>query len=229
MSKRQVVGMMSEWSGVIRDMFRQFDDGSLTLEHARAFTEHRNPFVITDIRQEWQDFYRKYFRAEFDFSDVPIPDDPGDFTRIIFIPRGMTLSWVIKTLRKHFPVSVYLGDLDRNTVVNLRITDRSYAIRTRDCVEADKDLMFISASQFEKQNTSILNLLERLIYELKYYCETNQHLDVQNTTLCAGPRPQDGGVLGVKWDADNEELLVCWHYPSCAYENLRARRVISSK
>lgn len=44
MSKRQVVGSMSDWSGVLKDFFRQISDGSLTLEHIIDVNEHRNPF-----------------------------------------------------------------------------------------------------------------------------------------------------------------------------------------
>ena len=46
MSKKQVVGSMSDWSGVLKDFFRQIGDGSLTLEQVTATVEHRNPFEI---------------------------------------------------------------------------------------------------------------------------------------------------------------------------------------
>jgi hypothetical protein len=31
-------------------------------------------------------------------------------------------------------------------------------------------------------------LLERLLYELKYFAETGKHLDIDNLTLCSGSR-----------------------------------------
>ncbi len=42
--KREIVGSMSEWSGVLKDIFRQIGDGSLTMGHLQALLEHRNPF-----------------------------------------------------------------------------------------------------------------------------------------------------------------------------------------
>ena len=55
MSKKEVVGSMSEWSGVLKDFFRQIADGSKTLRQVQLFLENKNPFrepIIgaTDIR-----------------------------------------------------------------------------------------------------------------------------------------------------------------------------------
>lgn len=44
MAKQEIVGSMSEWSGMLKDFFRQIDDGSITREKLQAFLEHRNPF-----------------------------------------------------------------------------------------------------------------------------------------------------------------------------------------
>ena len=46
--KREIVGSASEWTGVLKDLFRQMDDGSITLAHIQAFLEHRDPFVAVD-------------------------------------------------------------------------------------------------------------------------------------------------------------------------------------
>lgn len=43
---KPAVGSMSEWSGVLKDFFRQIDDGSISLEEVKAFNEHRNPFEV---------------------------------------------------------------------------------------------------------------------------------------------------------------------------------------
>lgn len=44
MSKRQVVGSMSKWSGALKDFFR-LGDGSIALPMVKDFVERRNPFV----------------------------------------------------------------------------------------------------------------------------------------------------------------------------------------
>ncbi|MDP3901613.1 MAG: hypothetical protein Q8Q37_01385, partial [bacterium] len=65
-----------------------------------------------------------------------------------------------------------------------------------------------------------------LLYELKYFLETNgQHLDVMNWTLCAGSRGTDGGVPRVDWDG--AQLRVVWCNPESANGPLRARQAVS--
>jgi len=44
MGKKEVVGSMSEWSGVLKDFFRQINDGSKTLRQVQLFLENKNPF-----------------------------------------------------------------------------------------------------------------------------------------------------------------------------------------
>ena len=227
MSDPQVVGMMSDWSGVIRDMFRQFADGSLTLENLKAFVEHRNPFAVTNIREEWQEFYRKYFRITVDFSDVIIPEDPGGFPRVIFIPEGLTFATVIKALRKKFKVSLYTEDLDKDVTENIRIPDKSYAIRVHGRQEADEEWKDTSASQLKEQNVNCVTLMERLVDELKWFDETGEHMDIDNWTLCAGSRYSGGRVPGVGWRSGSRGLRVGWCALGRAGGDLRARQAVS--
>lgn len=228
MSKTQVVGTMSEWSGVIIYMFRQFNDGSLTLANAKAFVEHRDPFAITDIKSEWAEFYRKHFRLSVDFSDVVVPVDPSGFDRIIFIPKGLKMNRVVKVLKKKFNVSLYVDDLDGDVRENIRSADKSYAIRLRDRVEADEELKNLSANQLKERGDNIITLLERLVYELKYWDETGgDHLDLSNWTLCAGSRYSDGLVPCVHWFTASVKLHVYWCNPDNANDCLRGRVVVS--
>jgi len=39
MGKREVVGSMSDWAGVLKDFFRQIGDGSKTFKQVVAFNE----------------------------------------------------------------------------------------------------------------------------------------------------------------------------------------------
>lgn len=225
MSNTQTVGNISDWSGMFKDMWRQIGDGSLTLSHFQALINHRNPFAITSLQEEWQEFYRKYFRLSVDFSAVQIPEDKEDFSRVLFIQEGLTIGQVIKGMMKHFPVWTYTEDLDQDLTENDRNTKTSYAIRVRDRVEADQELQNLSAKDLQKQEIKTLTLLERLVYELKYYSETNEHLDVDNITLCAGSRDRYGFVSHVDWRGDG--LNVDYAGPSSAHGDLRARQSVS--
>jgi len=227
MSEKQLVGDMSEWSGMLMDLLRQIGDGSKTRQMFQAFLENRNPFAITNIREEWQEFYRKYFRITVDFSDVIIPEDPGGFPRVIFIPEGLTFATVIKALREKFKVSLYTEDLDKDVTENIRIPDKSYAIRVHGRQEADEEWKDTSASQLKEQNVNCVTLMERLVDELKWFDETGEHMDIDNWTLCAGSRRSVGYVPGVHWDSDDRKLHVSWYDLGGAPGYLRARQAVS--
>jgi len=227
MSEKQLVGDMSEWSGMLMDLLRQIGDGSKTRQMFQAFLENRNPFAITNIREEWQEFYRKYFRITVDFSDVIIPEDPGGFPRVIFIPEGLTFATVIKALREKFKVSLYTEDLDKDVTENIRIPDKSYAIRVHGRQEADEEWKDTSASQLKEQNVNCVTLMERLVDELKWFDETGEHMDIDNWTLCAGSRYSDGDVPRVHWHSVYRRLHVYWCNLGNADGHLRARQAVS--
>ena len=227
MSEKQLVGDMSEWSGMLMDLLRQIGDGSKTRQMFQAFLENRNPFAITNIREEWQEFYRKYFRITVDFSDVIIPEDPGGFPRVIFIPEGLTFATVIKALREKFKVSLYTEDLDKDVTENIRTPDKSYAIRVHGRQEADEEWKDTSASQLKEQNVNCVTLMERLVDELKWFDETGEHMDIDNWTLCAGSRYSGGRVPGVGWRSGSRGLRVGWCALGRAGGDLRARQAVS--
>lgn len=224
----QVVGgVPSNILGMLADLLHKLQHGSMTVKELELFLKRQNPFVITDIRSEWQEFYRKYFRLSTDFSEVAIPEDPGGFDRVIFIPQGLTFAQVIKALRKQFQVSLYIEELDKEVTNNVRTPNQSYAIRLRERQEADEELKSTSADQLKRQGINCITLLERLVYELKYYSETNEHLDIINWTLCTGSRDSGGDVPRVYWDSDSCKLRVHWYDPGLANDYLRARQAVS--
>jgi len=222
----EVVGDMSEWSGMLSEFFRQIKDKSKTKEQVQAFLENRNPFVITDVKSEWVEFYRKYFRLNVDFSAVIIPADPGGHARVIFIPKGLTIMQVVKAMRKKFGVYLYAEEMDKVVRKNDRVADHNYAIRVRDRVDADEELNYLSANQLKMRGDIVITLLERLVYELKYFDETGSHLDIDNWTLCAGSLSSDGNVPNVRWYSRNPGLHIDPFFPDFSTYQLRARSVV---
>ena len=222
-----VGGLPGKVLGLLADLLHKLQQGVITERELELFVQRQHPFVISNIQEEWQAFYQKYFRMTVDFSDVAIPDDPGGFDRVIYIPKRLTFAVVVKALRKKFKVYLYTENLDKDVVDNVRVADRNYAIRIRERQEADEELKYLSANQLKTRGDSIITLLERLVYELKYYDETGQHLDVQNWTLCAGSRYSGGLVPRVDWRSDGDKLRVSWSHPDHADARLRGRVVVS--
>jgi hypothetical protein len=228
MSKMQVIGgSPSKLLGLLADQMHKLQHGVITVHELELFLQRKNPFAISDVQSEWQEFYRKYFRLEVNFSDVQIPEDIGGFERIIFIPKGLKLNDVLKAIRRQFPAWSYTDDLDKDVIENFRQSNCNYDIRIRERVEADEELKNLSANTLYEQATNCMTLLERLVLELKYFSETNKHMDVNNVTICAGSRSRGGRVPDVCWQANSGTLRIRWCYPGYADGSLRARQAVS--
>ena len=148
----------------------------------------------------------------------------------IYVPEGLTCSKVVDALREAGSrVWAYHDDLDQEVTHNDRDPKNgSYAIQVKATVEADQDLKNFSAHKLKEQGHQGITLLERLLLELSYFLTTDQHLDAENITLCAGSRLRGGGVFEVGWDPYNRRVLVFWCYLGYRDDSLRARTVVSS-
>lgn len=158
---------------------------------------------------EWTKFYSDYLGLTVDLSSVKIPERRNGFARVIIIAKELLIAsngkphaFVIKAMKKNFSVWAhsYADDLDKAIVKNDRWPEKaSYAVNFRDRVEADEELRNISADELTKCGIPGTTFLERLLYELKFFAETGEHLDLKNWTLCSGSRYFDGGVPHVNF------------------------------
>ncbi len=174
----------------------------------------REVFSITDefseIREEWQKFYKEKFNWTVDFSAVIIPAMPTVRKwRLVFIPKGMTMNLAFKIASDLFPSWRYSDDLDAVVTKNIRNTDNHYAIWVRDEVEPDQEFLGKSTRQADPDMFLGITLLERIIFEIKYFTETGGHLDVKGLTFCSGSRFADGDVP-YTYLVDGGEFDVGW-------------------
>jgi len=197
----------------------------------RAFRQALTPGVkeppsIEETLEDWRQFCRLVFGAKFVPENVRVPEFREDFTRVIMAPKGLTLNRIFGVCRELFGAWSYWDDFDRAITVNDRVaTEHSYAVLVRDRVESDEELKNLSAVQLTEQKILGVTLGERMLYELKYYGETGEHLDRVNITLCVGSRFSDGHVPWVHWHEG--ELCVHYYGPRHAAPSLRARAVVS--
>ncbi|MBI3589020.1 MAG: hypothetical protein HY093_01215 [Candidatus Liptonbacteria bacterium] len=189
----------------------------------------RGSELPAEVINEWIGFYQK-IGIEVDLSGLILPDYEKGFDRLLVIPKGLTLNPVWAACQKVFDGktwSAYGNDLDGNVPTNDRVPTTSYAIRVRDRVEADEELKNLSANDLSKKKIAGITLLERLVYEQKYFHETGGHLDLSNWTLCSGSRHSGGLVPDVHWYSD-VKLYVNWCSPGNHDARLRARAVVSA-
>ncbi len=191
---REIVGSMSEWSGVLKDLFRQIDDGSITLEELKDLANHNRLPIFT--LQDWQELYKDCFGEQYDFSQLKIPAQQSGFDWLVVVAKGMTPQKAYDACVKLFPCRKYTNrGLDE--VVNWETRSASqepYAIWLRARVEADEELRNFSAENLKSKSIPGNGLTERFLLEIMYFWKTGKHLDVKNITLCAGSRCSDGSV-----------------------------------
>lgn len=158
----------------------------------------REVFFIVDefyeIRQNWQDFYKTHFNWDVDFSQVIIPQKPKGKWRLLFIPKGMTLNFAFQICQKLFTSWKYYDDLDKKVSKNIRNTSTHYAVWVRDEVEPDQEFLGKSIRQADPDMLIGITLLERILFEIKFFTETGNHLDIKGLTYCSGSRDADGNV-----------------------------------
>jgi hypothetical protein len=173
----------------------------------------REVFSINDefleIRVEWQKFYKTHFNWDVDFSQVIIPLRPDGKWRLLFIPKGMNLNLSFSICEKLFKSWKYTEDLNQSVTKNIRNTDSHYAVWVRDEVETDQEFLGKSTRQADPDMKIGITLLERIIFEIKYFVETGNHLDIKGLTFCSGSRDADGGVPFAYLDNDGK-FVVDW-------------------
>ncbi|MEK7566332.1 MAG: hypothetical protein AAB494_01500 [Patescibacteria group bacterium] len=228
---KTTVGSMSDWSGVLKDFFRQIHDGSVTLEQVVAFNEHRDPFTMVNPSDpvtlaDWQKFYCDLFGLNCDFSSLRIPAKRKGFDRLIVVAEGMDSQRLYDKCAELFPSCKWTNDnLDKIVTSDRTAKDEVYAVWVRDRAEADEDFKNMSANEAKKRNFIGITLEERLVYELKFFGETGKHLDTRNITLCSGSRDAVGDVPHVYWYRGKMKVYRC--HPDRANDHLRLREAVS--
>lgn len=220
----------------LEELFGQIDGGSLTGEHLQALLEHRNPFEartpddgLEASRQleNWRAFLAETFDMAVDPASVSIPDRREGFDRLIVVPAGVTLCCVMQAVLERFKVySEYTG-LSDDQIRNDREPTVGYAVWVRGQDASEKAFANLSANDLNERGIPSITLLERLLYELKYFAEMHEHLDRWTSTLCAGSRSKEGlSVPQVYWDGETHEIAINSRSADERDEGMRARQVI---
>lgn len=176
--------------------------------------------------EEWQRLYTEVFELkDVDFSRLRIPTSRPGFTRMLVICSELKPSQIFKALNDRMLTTTSCRDLNTIKSIVTRPNARFYVIWVKDRVEADEEFRGLSADQLQEQGINCLNLQERLLYELKYFLETNQHMDIKNVNLCAGSRDDNDRASWVQWSRGSFNVGLVDR--SGASDSLRTRQVIS--
>lgn len=183
-----------------------------------------NPYA--NVVLEWEQFYLKHFQKAYEFSQLLIPDCPGENWRLLIIV-DLLLEQLYAKMKELFPCWRWTND-DLDKIVNWNERDAkngAYAIWVRNGIEADEEYKNHSANKIKEMRIATETLGERMIHELKFFDETGEHLDIKNVTLCSGSRYSDGYVPRVDFDPCTGKVDVDWYYAGHANPFLRSRQV----
>lgn len=182
---------------------------------------------MTNKLEDWKVLYDTFFGIKIDTSNLELPKERDDFNQLIIVPEGLKIQRVYDVLSDLFPSWKYTDqDLDDIVTKNDREPTETYAICVRDRIEADEEFKNLSADDLGERGYAGITLLERLLLELFHFWKSEDHLDKENLTLCAGSRRSGGRVPGVDWC--DGRLGIHWYGPSFEYSDIRSREVVTS-
>jgi hypothetical protein len=190
--------------------------------------EEAEKIDVSALLADWQSFYEQVFNVNIDLANLPVPERRNGFDRLIVMVPGITAQKVYEKCGEFFRTYKHYHDLDKDVPTNDRTAANGpYAIWTRNVGEADKELKNKSANQLAQKQIKGITLAERLVYELKYFTETESHLDTENMTICSGSRDSGGSGLRVGWNRGYSEMWVNDCNPGSHRDDLRAREVVA--
>lgn len=176
--------------------------------HIQILRETPKPCALRTADEQIAGMKMMYDQLNWSFTEsgLVIPERRKSFDRLIVAAdTALTNNRAYNACGASFRSWRYANDLDVAVPSNKderHPKNGVYAVWFRDRVEADEELKNTSADMIVEMKIKTITLLERELYELVYFMETGNHLDIQNWTLCSGSRRSDGDVPHAYWGDD---------------------------
>ncbi|MCE9628870.1 MAG: hypothetical protein K8Q91_02625 [Candidatus Vogelbacteria bacterium] len=183
--------------GLGLDFMNKLNTAAITPLQARRFLRREDPWVYpmdTDSQLNRVCSVYADFGVKIKPSSVIVPERKSGFERLLVLPGGLLEENLIVILRQMFSVTIISADNERPlppVAKNNRTAEETYGVWVRDSIEADPLLAGLPIKELKERGVNGMTLRERLVYELVYFSETGQHLDVKTKTLCSGSYHRD--------------------------------------
>jgi hypothetical protein len=134
-------------------------------------------------------------------------------------------SELIKQCEKLFPVHL---SYDKQTIDEFFLPPPKKTTRQfKENSKPDIETLGKSAKEADP-NMHGITLRERIIMEIQYFKETENHLDIKNWTICSGSRDSDGFVPGACFEFDfGGKFCIAWDDPSQPRSHTGIRSIVS--
>jgi hypothetical protein len=183
-----------------------------------------HPKGIDDQIKDWTRFYADVFGRKIDTTGLIIPNETTELNGLVIIPKDMSIQEAWNAYEKEGILTRYdnqgefgLDNLDEITQGhNDREPTESYALRIADAAESDKKPEDSDNGHNVTTTEPRMTLLERLLFGLKYYRNTGEHLDTETVTCCFGTTNLQGqrpvvayrnGRVHLLWDHMKANLI----------------------
>lgn len=171
-----------------------------TIHQVSFGTEERQKLL-----EDWVDFYAENYGWKVNFDNIQIPLKPEtgksyDKWKLIIVAETMTPQTAFDACRPLFNAHHhYPESLDNDVVKNARTAKNgSYAIWVHESSEPDSVTLGQSGNIADPDMHGI-TLSERILFEQKYFTETEKHLDIRGLTFCSGSRDTNGWIPAAEW------------------------------
>lgn len=148
---------------------------------------------IEPVLAEWRSLYLDLFGIKKDFSALAIPQKPVGLNRLMVRAANVSNSAILTVCEQTFPVEYHplgeFGDVLDSVTQNDTRPQMDYAFWVKDLTESEMS----PPPDIASPPTPRITISERLLFELKYFRETKDHLDMEKTTCCFGTRHSEGG------------------------------------
>ncbi len=183
--------------GQFKDFFRQIGDGAIRGSHIDAVLRGINPFEYGIGRYQqllsWKAFHREIFGIEVDVAVVPPP--PSDKSRLVVVPKGLTLAAISEPRFKKLFISCIPTDERWYQLEHARQPDKTY------CVWVTYPVL--RAHKFQ------ITLMEGLLYAMKQRDEVSKSQMIN--LRCAGTRSlRRNSTSRVHAASDQTIAMVTW-------------------
>ncbi len=130
-------------------------------------------------------FLKDCFGLRWSCVGAVIPKRELGFDRLLVAPKGLSLKEI---LRASDDLMHTMSAIDLDGVESIRRQDCDDIVWARDSQEADEEFDGLSPEDVRKMGYSGITLDHRMLFGMKYFLETGQHLDLASMTLCSGSR-----------------------------------------
>ncbi len=137
--------------------------------------------VEKEAKREWSKFYQEVFDKKINVGEIFFPslsEDREEFNRAVIVDSSISEEEIYNKCKELFPCKRDKeGSFDKS--LSSRPSNPLYCVWVEDNTEVNKELQGKTSSDY-----SNMSFKEYLLYRLKHFHDTGEHIDKKTATVC---------------------------------------------